>query len=145
MRQNRIIGSNGILWAAALMFSISQVAFGQTTPVPGSGSRGGVLITGQHPFDNVTAGLANRGPGHMVSQGVAATQAAADFARSAITITETLQPSIQAKALVSLIQALFDGLNQTLLTLGNAYLTRLGIPLGNNVVGTVTAPIPTVP
>src|SRR5438552_3167439 len=120
MRQNQITECSRIILIAAMTIGVSQAAFGQTTPAPGSGSRGGVLITGQHPFDNVTAGLSDRGPGHMVSQGVAATQAAADFARSEIKITATPQQSVQAQALVGVIQALFDGLNQTLITLGNA-------------------------
>ena len=67
---------------AIAFFMCVEVSFAQTTPdTPGGGTRGGTLITGQHPFDNANAGgLADRSPGNLVGQGVAAQQAAAEFA-----------------------------------------------------------------
>lgn len=120
---NRVRTSWTLVLAVGTVLVWNTTARPQTTPP-------GVPTRGQHASDNVNGGaLSGWAPGDMVGAGVARAQAAANFARGGIEITETSRPtSPRAVFLSDAVKIIFDQLNSALLLLENTLRLRAGLP-----------------
>lgn len=130
-----------LVWtiAVATVLAWNSAAMAQTTP-----GAPGVPTLGQHASDNVSPGaIAARAPGNMVGAGVGRAQAAADFARGGIEITETSRPtSPRAVFLSKAIKIIFDQLNSALLLFENLLRLRAGQPPLDTAAPTVSSTSP---
>jgi len=107
--------------------TVSRISLGFAVlwATPGFGQ---TIINGGTAAENVST-AAGRTPGQMVNAGVARALAAANFARTGVTITETREPmSITAVALVNALPTLFTQLNVVIAYFEDLLRARAGLP-----------------
>ena len=96
-------------------------------------------VAGNTALENARIGaVQGRSPGNLVAAGVAHAQAAADFAKAGIEITETSLPmSWETQFLVNAVGIVFEQLNQAITVVANLLVVRAG--------GTPSIPVDLIP